>query len=230
MKNSHREYCRPHMKFSPSADFVEWRRRERLERLLLKLIGLVDPGLAGRAELVIGSAIRVAEVVGLEHFDRAVIADRWRPCDERTGLAIELGPVARRLGSTCCSMRRLISADRALNGRLGSEAGDQLRRAAEDRKRPGRRKRRLRPRPARQDVAALPFRGRGLLDAVYPVEVTVTYNGNPLTEADVYFVPDDGNQRFAAVGSTDANGTARLYTLNKYKGAKAGPHNMSVSK
>lgn len=68
------------------------------------------------------------------------------------------------------------------------------------------------------------------LDAVYPVEVTVTYNGNPLPEADVYFVPDDGNQRFAAVGTTDANGKATLYTLNKYKGAKAGPHNISVSK
>jgi hypothetical protein len=68
------------------------------------------------------------------------------------------------------------------------------------------------------------------LDAVHPVEVTVTYNGNPLPEADVYFVPADGDQRFAAVGQTNANGKATLYTLNKYKGAKAGPHNISVSK
>lgn len=68
------------------------------------------------------------------------------------------------------------------------------------------------------------------LDAVYPVEVTVTYKGEPLDEADVYFIPDDGDQRFAAVGTTDAAGKATLYTLNKYEGAKAGPHKVSVSK
>lgn len=68
------------------------------------------------------------------------------------------------------------------------------------------------------------------LDAVYPVEVTVTHKGQPLDQADIYFIPDDGEQRFAAVGTTDAAGKATLYTLNKYEGAKAGTHKVSVAK
>ena len=88
------------------ADLVERRGGERLERLLLELAGLMHPGVAGGAELVIGRAVGVAQVERLEDLDRPVIVRRRRPDGERAGLAVQLGPVAPRLVAPRALRRR----------------------------------------------------------------------------------------------------------------------------
>jgi hypothetical protein len=59
-----------------------------------------------------------------------------------------------------------------------------------------------------------------------PVEGVVTYNGAPVSNAGVMFLPEQGAM---AIGVTDAEGEFTLTTAN-HPGALIGPHRVSISK
>ena len=56
------------------AQFVERRAAQRCQRLLLKLVALVRPGVARGANLLVGHSIGVGEVVGVGDPHRPMIA------------------------------------------------------------------------------------------------------------------------------------------------------------
>ncbi len=68
--------------------------------------------------------------------------------------------------------------------------------------------------------------GGGQPDA-YPVEGTVTFRGQPVAEAHVRFIPEEGPP---AEGITDESGSFTLRTFEPGDGAVAGPHTVTVSK
>jgi hypothetical protein len=71
------------------ANLVERRSGQRLQGLLLQPFRLMDPGVAGGAELVIRRTVQVAQVEGVENFDRSVIASCRSDCCEAARLLIE---------------------------------------------------------------------------------------------------------------------------------------------
>jgi hypothetical protein len=60
-----------------------------------------------------------------------------------------------------------------------------------------------------------------------PVSGTVTYNGKPLANASLAFLPDEQGARGAS-GTTDANGSYRLTTFESFDGAKVGKHRVAI--
>lgn len=65
------------------------------------------------------------------------------------------------------------------------------------------------------------------IEKVVPVSGTLTYQGKPLENYQVSFVPTDG--RRPAVGVTDATGKFTLGTNNLTDGAPPGKHKVSVA-
>ena len=65
------------------------------------------------------------------------------------------------------------------------------------------------------------------LEKVVPVSGTLTYQGKPLENYQVSFLPDDG--RRAAVGITDASGKFTLGTNDLGDGAPPGKHKVTVT-
>jgi hypothetical protein len=65
---------------------------------------------------------------------------------------------------------------------------------------------------------------------VYPVKGTITYNGSPLDQASISFIPKDASGR-GAVASSDSSGYFEVIThgVNR-KGAIAGEYHVIVSK
>ena len=78
------------------ADFVEGRRGQGFERLLLQLGGLMNPGVTCRPELMIRHAVAVAQVERAEDLDRSMVVRRRRSGSERAALAVQLRAVAPR--------------------------------------------------------------------------------------------------------------------------------------
>ncbi|MDR3110955.1 MAG: hypothetical protein LBU65_14900 [Planctomycetaceae bacterium] len=64
---------------------------------------------------------------------------------------------------------------------------------------------------------------------LFPCEIVVTQDGQPLSDAVVIAQPVDGSQ-WNASGSTDANGKAVLFTQGLYKGAIEGKYKVIVQK
>ena len=64
---------------------------------------------------------------------------------------------------------------------------------------------------------------------LHPTQVTVTLDGQPLSDATVSFSPADGG-RWLATGNTDAAGQCRMRTLAEYEGVVAGDYRVSVRK
>lgn len=62
-----------------------------------------------------------------------------------------------------------------------------------------------------------------------PVEGVVTYNGAPLADAGVLFLPNDPRMGPPASGTTDADGKFILLTVNR-PGAAVGEHRIAISK
>jgi hypothetical protein len=60
-----------------------------------------------------------------------------------------------------------------------------------------------------------------------PVKGVVTYNGKPLANAFVQFIPEDGGGRDAS-GTTDANGAFQLSTFRPNDGALPGSYKVTV--
>lgn len=76
-------------------------------------------------------------------------------------------------------------------------------------------------------LAALPGCGRGGRPRTYRVEGAVTFGGQPVAEAYVRFIPEEGPP---AEGVTDAAGSYALQTFRPGDGAVAGTHTVTVSK
>jgi hypothetical protein len=70
--------------------------------------------------------------------------------------------------------------------------------------------------------------GRKAGDPV-PVEGTVTQDGEPVADATVIFVSEDGKGQ-RATGRTAANGTFKMTTRNTGDGVVPGPYKVTVSK
>lgn len=58
--------------------------------------------------------------------------------------------------------------------------------------------------------------------------VTVTYKGEPVSEASVLFAPKSG--KYSAAGTTDASGKTVMKTDGKYDGVAAGEYQVSITK
>src|SRR5882724_347508 len=56
------------------AQFIERRRRERFERLLLELLGTMRPGVRRGSNLLEGRAVGVGEMIGVVDANRSVIS------------------------------------------------------------------------------------------------------------------------------------------------------------
>lgn len=80
-------------------------------------------------------------------------------------------------------------------------------------------------------ASALPLIGcggaSGDLPDTAPVTGTVTYNGEPVPNAQVMFYPDEGPK--PAVGTADENGVYSLTTFEKGDGAIPGTHVVTVT-
>jgi len=64
---------------------------------------------------------------------------------------------------------------------------------------------------------------------LFPVSITVTMDGEPLTDALVSCTPEDNSQWFAG-GVTDKNGQVALQTKGRYNGIAAGTFKVTVIK
>ena len=64
---------------------------------------------------------------------------------------------------------------------------------------------------------------------LFPCEITITQEGQPLDEAVVRLVPE-GNFRWGITGKTNASGVAKIFTHAQYAGAPAGTFKVCVSK
>lgn len=62
-----------------------------------------------------------------------------------------------------------------------------------------------------------------------PVKVTVTYKGQPVADATVTFINQDG-EAAPAYGRTDAQGVAKMKTYVEGDGAVLGPHKVTIMK
>lgn len=71
---------------------------------------------------------------------------------------------------------------------------------------------------------------KGNANGTVPVDVTVTYNGSPVHEAIVVFVPEDMQNGTAANGATNEKGVAKLSSFEKNDGAKPGKYLVSIEK
>src|SRR5215469_1584588 len=78
------------------AQFIERSGRESLECFFLQGFGLVDPGIAGRADFFVRRAVRVRKVVNVSDVDRAMVVWGWLSDIEIAGVAIEF-----RAGTFC---------------------------------------------------------------------------------------------------------------------------------
>src|SRR5260370_34422601 len=63
--------------------------------------------------------------------------------------------------------------------------------------------------------------------AIVPVTGTLTYKGHPVTNALVFFVPEDGNGR-PSQGPTDAEGRFKVSYTNAKDGVLVGKHKVWV--
>src|SRR6185436_1608657 len=78
------------------ANFVERRGRQGLERLLLKCVRLMCPGVASRAKWFVGCAIGVSEMKDVRYSNRPVVLARCFRHDKLSGFSIELRHAAYR--------------------------------------------------------------------------------------------------------------------------------------
>src|SRR3954454_24917599 len=62
-----------------------------------------------------------------------------------------------------------------------------------------------------------------------PVKVTVTYKGQPVADATVTFINQEGDAA-PAYGKTDAQGVAKMKTYVEGDGAVPGPHKVTITK
>ncbi len=62
-----------------------------------------------------------------------------------------------------------------------------------------------------------------------PVKVTVTYKGQPVADATVTFINQEG-EAAPAYGKTDAHGVAKMKTYVEGDGAVLGPHKVTIMK
>jgi hypothetical protein len=68
------------------------------------------------------------------------------------------------------------------------------------------------------------------LPPLYPCEITVIQDGNPLSSATVLFFPLNGNFQFAIGGKTDQNGILVPKTNGEWDGVPQGEYRISISK
>lgn len=68
--------------------------------------------------------------------------------------------------------------------------------------------------------------GGGRSTKTYPVKGTVTYQGQPLAEVVISFVPEKGRP---ASGTTDAQGSFSLSTFDPNDGAPAGAYKIAIA-
>jgi hypothetical protein len=64
----------------------------------------------------------------------------------------------------------------------------------------------------------------------YPVNVTITQDGKPLTDAQVILINIDPASNWSGGGNTDKNGVVRLRTLGQFDGIPEGTYKVIVSK
>ena len=62
---------------------------------------------------------------------------------------------------------------------------------------------------------------------LYPVTVQINDKGEPVSAVSITFVADDGSY---AMGLSDANGTAQMYTFKENDGVKPGSYRVRLSK
>jgi len=65
---------------------------------------------------------------------------------------------------------------------------------------------------------------------LFPCEITITQEGQPLENAFVQLVPEDGSSGWSIAGHTNANGVARILTHAQFPGAPEGTFKVLVSK
>ena len=65
---------------------------------------------------------------------------------------------------------------------------------------------------------------------LYPVDIKVLQDGQPLEDANVSLRPLDKSLSWGIGGTTDAQGTAQLWTHGQYRGAYAGTFKVVVAK
>ena len=65
------------------------------------------------------------------------------------------------------------------------------------------------------------------LPPLFPCEITVTQDGQPLAGANIVFY---GGQTWVVGGGTGNNGVAKIYTQGTFEGAPAGTYKVTVTK
>lgn len=68
------------------------------------------------------------------------------------------------------------------------------------------------------------------LPTLYPCEITITQENQPLEEADVRLLLENGTTEWVTSGKTNARGVAKLSTQAHFAGAPAGTFKVLVSK
>lgn len=81
-----REHAHPHL--------VEIALRQRLQGLLDEAVGLVNPGIAGSAEGVVGRAVGIGHIEGVYHADGTMVSRACGDAGETAPLVIQLAQVA----------------------------------------------------------------------------------------------------------------------------------------
>ena len=66
--------------------------------------------------------------------------------------------------------------------------------------------------------------------ALFPCTVTVTQENKPLEGASVRLLPESGSFEWIIAGTTDASGTAKIFTHADFAGAPAGTFKVLISK
>ena len=64
---------------------------------------------------------------------------------------------------------------------------------------------------------------------LYPVTVQIQDNGEPVDGVSITFVSDDGSDAYA-IGFTDEQGVAKMFTFKQYDGVKPGTYHVRLSK